>query len=155
MVRIGLGAVLMSGIQMTLFGGGGPVIQLSSPVLISYASGGVTPATTGYGLYTDGYVYNQIGSFAPPFTSTGYQWDNIASTVGNYEARATYTGGGTIPAQSTGTMGSWTSLASNLSWSIISPTGNYRTGTMTIEIRDASSTSVRATATVTLESDAT
>ena len=145
----------MSGIHLALLGGGGPVIQLSTPVTVSFASGGFSSATTGYGLYTDGYVYTQAGAIAPPFSSTGYQWDNIPSTVGNYEVRATYTGGGTIPTQSTGTTGNWTSLSTNVSWSIIAPSGNLRTGTMTVEIRDAASGTVRATATVTLESDAT
>ena len=141
----------MSGAFIALMGGyGGPVIKLTSPVAVRFASGGVSSASTGYRVANDGFVYTAAGS------SLSYvqqeQWDSIAATVGNYEVRATVNSGTTPGGSATG---SWLNLGTTRSWTLTATIGTTRTCDLTIEIRDATSLSVLATASVTLTSDAT
>lgn len=141
----------MSGIQMALLGSGGaPNIQLTTPITVAYASGGFLAANTGYRVANDGYVYTGGWSVTPSY-SQFEQWDSIPSTVGNYEVRATLNSG-TTP---TGTLNTWLNLGTTREWTLTASTGNFLTCNLTIEIRDTATSTVRATATLTLESDAT
>ena len=141
----------MSGIQMALLGvSSNPIIQLTTPITVAFPSGGSAPAKTGYRVANDSYVYTGVGTTALSY-SQFEQWDSISSTVGNYEVRATYNSG-TTP---TGTLNTWLNLGTTQEWSLNAPTGNFRTCNLTIEIRDTATSTIRATATLTLESDAT
>jgi len=126
------------------------IIQLTSPISVAYASGGFFPAVVGYQLANDGYVYTGEGTFSPSY-SQFEQWDTASSTVGNYEARATLNSG-TTP---TGTLNTWLNLGTTRTWSLSAATGNFQTCNLTIEIRDTATSTVRATAILTLEADAT
>ena len=141
----------MSGIQMALLGSGGaPKIQLTTPITVAYASGGFLSATTGYRVANDAFIYTGTGSVSPSY-SQFEQWDSVPSTVGNYEVRATLNSG-TTP---TGTLNTWLNLGTTQTWTLTAPTGNFRTCNLTIEIRDTATSTVQATAILTLESDAT
>jgi hypothetical protein len=141
----------MSGIQMALLGSAGtPLIQLTTPVSVVYFSGGFFPAVVGYQVANDGYVYTGAGNFSPSY-SQFEQWDTSSSTVGNYEVRATLNSG-TTP---TGTLSTWLNLGTTRTWSLSAAAGNFQTCNLTIEIRDTATSTVQATAILTLEADAT
>jgi hypothetical protein len=141
----------MSGIQMMLLGGaGGPLIQLTTPRTISYTSGGILNARAGYGLDPDSYVYtaaNTSGAY-----TQSEQWDSVPATTGNYEVRATLVSGNT-PAGSA--LATWLVVSSFRSWMLTASPGNFLTCVLTIEVRDTATSTVRATASVTLQADAT
>lgn len=140
----------MTGILCVLAGsGGGPLIQLTTPRTISFTSGGVT-ARAGYGLDPDSYVYtaaNSAGTY-----SQSEQWDSIPSTTSNYEVRATLVSGNT-PAGSA--LATWLVVSSFRSWMLTATAGNLLTCVLTVEVRDTATSTVRATASVTLTADAT
>ena len=142
----------MSGIHMALLGaGGGPVIKLTSPVNVIYASGGLLPAVAGYRVDSDSFVYT-AANFNGVY-SQQEQWDSDPATVGNYEVQATLTPGGDTPSGSA--LSSWLVLSAGRTWELSASPGNFLTCTLTIEIRDTATSTVRATATVNLEADAT
>lgn len=148
------GAVPSSGtISISNFyGTSNVVIQLTSPVTVAYASGNLTAAVAGYAIDPDGYVYTAAAATAT--YSQFEQWDNVAATTGNYQVRATLNSGDTP----SGTLGTWTTITARQTWQLISTRpggGQYKTCNLTIEIRDTATSTVRATATVTLEADST
>lgn len=141
----------MTGILCVLAGGaGGPIIQLTTPRTISFTSGGILTARAGYGLDPDSYVYtaaNSAGTY-----SQSEQWNSIPSTTGNYEVRATLVSGST-PAGSA--LATWLAVSSFRSWMLTATAGNFLTCVLTVEVRDTATSTVRATASVTLTADAT
>jgi hypothetical protein len=140
----------MTGILGAMVGGsGGPTIQLVTPVSLSYASSG-TSAIVSYAIDPDGYVYTYAGGPSIVYTQAE-QWDNMPATTGNYEVRATLSSG-TAPS---GTLGSWTPITAQQAWTLAAiPTFfPYKTCVLTIEVRDTATSTVKATATVTLTAD--
>lgn len=140
----------MSGILTAFFGSGGPVIKLTSPVSITYASGGMFAAVAGYRVDSDSFVYT-AANFNGVY-SQQEQWDSDPTTVGNYEVRATLVSGDT---PSGSALSTWLVLSSDRTWQLSASPGNFLACTLTIEIRDTATSTVRATATVDLEADAT
>ena len=140
----------MSGILTAFFGSGGPLIRLTSPVSIAYASGGIFSAIAGYRVDSDSFVYT-AANFNGVY-SQQEQWDSDPTTVGNYEVRATLVSGNT---PSGSALSTWLVLSSDRTWQLSASPGNLLACTLTIEIRDTATSTVRATASVTLEADAT
>lgn len=128
----------------------GPVIKLTSPVAVSFASGGVSTASTGYRAANDGFIYTAAG--ASLTFAQQEQWDSQPATVGEYDIRVTVNSG-TTPAGSA--TGSWLNLASTRTWTLTAAIGTTRTCDLTVEIRSATTLAVLATASVTLTSEAT
>lgn len=142
----------MTGILCVLAGSAGaPRIQLTTPVTVSFSSGGLTNARTSYQVNSDSFVYTGLGAATITYTKQE-QWDSVPSTVGNYEVRATVSGGVTPSGSATG---SWLNLGTTQAWTVVSTPGNTNTSSLTIEIRAVGTTTVLATSSVTLTSDAT
>jgi hypothetical protein len=74
------------------------------------------------------------------------RWLNGSSDGSGYEIRVTPTSG----TFSSGTVNTWLSLASNRNWSVVRTTFGTKSCTATVEIRNAGSLEVLATATYTL-----
>lgn len=127
-------------------GGGGPTIAISDASVIAAGSAGSVNA--GYSLLNNGNVQETINSTP----STVGTWVSPASGMSGFEARATVAAGsgGTL----TGTVGSWLSLGTSRIWSLSRASAGFADRTLTIEIRDAASLSVVATATITLDVEA-
>jgi hypothetical protein len=137
----------MTGILGAMVGGsGGPTIQLVTPVTLSYLNNAAV-AIVAYALDPDGYVYTSAGSTLSYVQQE--QWDNMPATTGNYEVRATLSSG-TAPS---GTLGSWTAVSSRQAWTLVTTSGFVKTCVLTIEVRDTATSTVKATATVTLTAD--
>jgi len=131
---------------MALLGVGGPLIQLNTPVTVSYTFGSSLGAYAGYRLDSDSFVYtaaNSSGAY-----TVAEQWDSIPATVGSYEARATLVTGDT---PSGSALSTWLTLSADQTWQLFASPGNAFSCTLTIEIRDTASSTVRATATVYLD----
>ena len=136
---------------MALLGsGGGPNIQLTTPRNVSYSSGGSFQAVAGYRVDSDAFVYT-AANFNGVY-SVQEQWDSDPSTVGNYEVRATLVSGNTPTGSALAP--SWLLLSSDRTWELVASPGNVLVCTLTIEIRDTATSTVRATATVNLTADA-
>jgi hypothetical protein len=127
----------------------GPTVQLTTPLSLIFASGGILQAVTAYRVANDAFVYTAQGTSAS--YSQQEQWLSDPALVGNYEVRATLNSGDTP----TGTLGTWLSLSTTRSWVLTASPGNLLNANLTIEIRDTATSTVRATATVTMQSDAT
>jgi hypothetical protein len=126
------------------------VIQLTTPRTISYTSGGILSAQAGYGLDPDSYVYT-AANFSGSYTQSE-QWDSVPATTGNYQVRATLNSGSTPTGSALST---WLTVSSFRSWLLNASPGNFLTCNLTIEVRDTATSTVRATASVTLRADAT
>ena len=126
------------------------VINLNSPVTVVYASGGILSAVAGYRVDSDSFVYT-AANFNGVY-SQQEQWDSVPATVGDYEVRATLVSGNT---PSGSALSTWLVLSSDRTWQLSASPGNLLACTLTIEIRDTATSTVRATATVNLEADAT
>jgi hypothetical protein len=135
---------------MALLGsGGGPNIQLNTPVTVSYTSGGVFGAYAGYRVDSDAFVYT-AANFTGVY-SQQEQWDSDPTTVGNYEVQASKVGFGDTPSGSA--LNSWLPLSSDQAWQLFA-SGDYALScTLTVQIRDIVGGVVRATATVDLFAD--
>lgn len=109
-----------------------------------------SPATARaiYRVDADGNVYEKIGAAAAVLIS---QWCNPALNAGNYEARATILSGSV----NTGTFGSWQALSTSREWGQEVTTNSFVIGQFQVEIRNATTLAVRATATVDAEADRT
>jgi hypothetical protein len=130
-------------------GGGGPLIQLTTPRTIAYNSGGILSAQAGYGLDPNSYVYtaaNSNGSY-----SQSEQWDSIPATTSNYQVRATLNSGDTPTGSALAT---WLTVSTFRSWLLNASAGTLLTCNLTIEVRDIATSTVQATATVTLRANA-
>lgn len=107
-------------------------------------------ATVGFIVDSDGFVYYQLGAGAP---ISDYIWrGGGASSL--YDVRVTMVSGTTW----TGSIGVWANLAVDQGWSLSTGAGVgalIRTGTATVEIREAASGTVLASANVTLVAERT
>lgn len=120
----------------------------------SYSFAVVVPpsasAQVGFTVDSDGFVYYQLGP-NPPISD--YVWRGSgASSL--YEVRATMVSGTTW----SGSLGVWTSLGTDQGWGLATGAGIsplVRTGTATIEIREAASGTVLASANITLTAERT
>jgi hypothetical protein len=140
----------MSGIMCVLLGSGsGPLIQLTTPRSVSYTSGGIFQAVAGYRVDSDAFVYT-AANFNGVYTASE-QWDSDPSTVGNYEVRATLASGNTPTGSALAT---WLILSSDRTWELVASPGNVLSCTLTIDIRDTATSTIRATATVDLFANA-
>ena len=110
----------------------------------SSIGGGTRIAT--WRINTDGYVY--IGDNA--VYTQQYQWKQNGAASSAYEVRADLVYGSV-----SGTTGSWLGLGTTRDWSVLDSTadGNTDEGMMIVQIRDASSLAVIATAEVTFYTD--
>ena len=135
-----------------LFGGSAPnsVITLNGHT-VDYVSGGLLPAQTAYQLSMDGIVRTGTGSYSFSYT-TNENWDSNPGTVTNYEAYVTKTSGALL---TSGTLNSWIALGSaDQTWTLNSSAGNYKSSVIQVQIRDKNTLVVKATASITLTSDA-
>lgn len=140
----------MTGVLCVMAGAsGGPLIQLLTPVSVFYASGGLFQAVASYRVANDAFIYT-AANFNGVY-SVQEQWDSIPSTVGNYEVRATLVSGNTPTGSA---LGSWLVLSTTRDWTLTASPGNVLVCTLTIEIRDTATSTVRATATVNFTADA-
>lgn len=137
----------MSGIHMALLGSGsGDTIFLATEY-VQVMSGGSSTAVAGYRLLSNGMV--QVTSGATYVNL--YAWCTPGSSASGYEALATVTSGGL----SSGTAGTWLSLGTNREWTREAPPPQFQQCVFTLQIRKIGTTAVLATATITLEADAT
>jgi len=137
----------MTGVLCVMAGASsGPLIQLTTPRTISYSSGGLFQAVAGYRVDSDAFVYT-AANFNGVYTASE-QWDSDPSTVGNYEVRATLFSGDTPTGSALAP--SWLLLSSDRTWELVASPGNVLSCTLTIDIRDTATSTIRATATVDL-----
>jgi hypothetical protein len=142
------GAVPSSGtISIQNFYGTSNVVITLANQNISYSSGGLTGAAVGYQLSSGGQVLQREQT---TYTNIG-QWCTPTSQASNYEVLITVTSGST-PTGSP--VGSWTSLSVSLEWGLSVGAGGFDTSTFTAQIRKTGTTTVLATATITLTADA-
>lgn len=107
-------------------------------------------AQIGFIVDSDGFIYYQLGASAP---LNDYIWRGGGSSS-DYEVRATMVSGTTW----TGSFGVWANLSVDQGWSLSTGAGLgalVRTGTALIEIREAASGTVLASANVTLRAERT
>jgi len=139
---------------MALMGSGGPTISLTTPVAVSFGpTGNLTAATAGYAIDPDGFVYTSAGVTISYVQAE--QWNTSPPSTGNYQVLVTATG--TTPTASD-TLGVWNTMTTRQTWGLISPRpagGTSKTCVLTVQIRDTATSTVRATATVTLTADST
>ena len=125
-----------------------PVIGLANETVQDLF--GNNPATAGYRLTNAGLIdVIPAGSFVPAGA-----WISPQSGMGDYEARATVSSGsgGTLTGSATAT---WLNLGTTRSWTLSSGTsGLLCDRVLTIEIRDVATSTVRASATITLQVEA-
>jgi hypothetical protein len=95
---------------------------------------------------SDGFVYAQEGS---SYTSR-YSWLTGGGTGADYEVYCTELSGNLG-----GTLDTWEALSTDRIWEVIAPSMNIVTGEGFFEIRDASTHSIIASATLWLECDRT
>lgn len=106
-----------------------------------------SPATAAYKLDNDGIAYYK--GPATSYTAISGTW-LLSGAVADYEARATIVSG----TLTSGTTGSWLSLATDREWVRTSLSG-YAQCVLTVEIRNATTLEVLDAATITLTSEAT
>lgn len=131
----------MSGIHAMLLAGNGAVGGAGSVTLInatvdSQNSG--ANASASWRIDSDGHVYEGYnGSY-----STAYQW--TADAVANYEVRATKTSGSNPTGSSLAT---WLACSTDRDWTVTDTTVDelIKQSSLTIEVRDAATTTVLAT----------
>lgn len=136
----------MSGALASLFlSGQNPTIAITDQT-IGYASPAV--CTVAYQLNTDGSAYAGRGASSPAYTFIEV-WDSIVSTVGSYEVFAALAG----DPLTSGPVGAWTSLGSTQTWTLSTPL-NFVSSTLSMSIRHIGTTTVLASATITLTAQA-
>lgn len=123
--------------------GGGTRVSLSGYTVVHVNAAGARAA---FRLGADGKAYT-----ATAMVETYRQdWVQPLTDAGLYEVRATLQSG-TV---TSGPFGTWDALSSDREWVSTSSPGTFRTGTFLVEIRDAATSTVRASATILLESEA-
>lgn len=145
----------MTGILGAMLANGGPTIQLLPHTITYGPTGNTTAATVGYALDPDGYVYTSAGIIASYVQAE--QWDNAPATTTSFQYLVTVTGD---TPSGTGVIGVWTTMPAGTrqTWELIAPRpsgGVTKIATLTVQIRDVATSTVRATATVTLTADST
>jgi len=120
-------------------GGGGGGVTLNA---VTVDNEGTGVRTASYRIDSDQFIYKGIDGVY----SSVHRWTSDA--VANYEGRASLIAG-TSPGGST--VGSWLALTSDRTWTVTaSLAGETKYCTLTIEIRDAASMAVLASAVATL-----
>lgn len=122
-------AALLTNHTISAISGSGPVTATFTLASSGAASGATSPGGTGGGTYSG-------------------EWMVVGPASG-YEARFTILSG----ALSAGTAGSWLNLGTTRAWSVSRATIDNSLCQGTVEIRDATTLVVLATATITLEAD--
>lgn len=119
-------------------GGGGGSVSISDLTVLGT---GTSSATAYYQLSNDGNIYysNEIGT---------HSW-LVSGSAGDFEVRATVTSG----SLTSGTTGSWLSLGSAVTWSLVQTGVGGTSAVLLIQIRDASSLSVLDSANITLDAE--
>ena len=125
-----------------------PTITLSNHGIV-YASGGLFQAQTAYRVANDAFVYQGAGTFSLSYTQDE-QWNSQPGTVSSYEIYVSKTSG-TTPS---GTLNTWLNLGTTRDWVLTAAAGNSSDCVLAVQIRDVATATVRATATITLLSDA-
>lgn len=128
------------GITAGSAGGGGGNVTLNAATV---SENGFAVQTTSYRISNDGFVYHGDNG---TYTSQ-YRW--TADPVASYDARVTLTAG---DSPSGSTVGAWLVLSTTRTWSIVDPIAGDGSvySTLTVEIRNATSLAVVATAVVTI-----
>lgn len=120
-------------------GGGGGSVSLSN-LTITKIGGGTGSVTGTYTISSDGNIYNQAGAKIGTWLNSG--------SAANYQVEATQTSGTTITGAA---LGSWLLCSTSRSWSVTATAGQVNGATMTVQIRDVATQTVRATATITFD----
>lgn len=128
-------------------GGGAPIITLTDRSVTNF-SGGILSANAGWRASNDSYVYTGVGAGSPTYTQRE-QWDSQPATVGDYEIYVSYTGDAP-----SGTFNTWLNLGTTRTWLLTASPGNVLSATLSVQIRDTATSTVRATATIDLTADA-
>ena len=105
---------------------------------------GLGTAIAGYRLNSSGIVEKRLGA-----SYTTLETWLAAGAASGYECRVTVVSG----SLTTGTAGSWLSLASSREWTVQQATVGTNTCQITVEIRNATTLVVAATATIDLSAD--
>lgn len=140
----------MSGIQMALLGSVSTAASATIYLADEYVqvvTGGVDPATAGYRLLSTGVAQVTVGTTY----TTIYSWCTPGSAAGDYEAFVTVLSG----SLSSGISGAWVALSSSQTWTRLANIGSLQVCEFTVQIRQTGTTTVLASATITLEADAT
>lgn len=136
----------MSGIQMALLAGSGDVVKLVGGIISANAFTGSATAT--YTLNSNGIEQATITGIGAGTTDLG-NWVTPTTNASLYEALVTVVTG-TLTAGSAAT-GSWLALSSTRSWFVTATGGTSKSADITVQIRDTATSTVRATASVTLK----
>jgi hypothetical protein len=134
----------MSGIMCAVMGGGGSV-NLSSPKSHGATKFDTSTAQAGFTLQSDGQYTGDINTVSSDVTGEWWSAAPLAGVGSLYQARFTETSG-TV---SSGTVGTFISLAAGASWFVSRSTAGNKTCVGTLEIRPNGG-SVLATATITM-----
>jgi hypothetical protein len=127
-------------------GSGSPTVSLSNMSISAFATNATATAT--YLVQSDGTADQQINGGA---SSVLENWISDPSQAGSYEVQAILASG-TAP---TGTFGSYQILTADRSWSLANGLKNNSTKScaLTVTIRKTGTTTVLATATITLSAE--
>jgi len=132
----------MSGIGMMLLAGGGDLVSISNAT-ISSIDADPAAASSQYRIASTG----SIDSIRSPGGTTSLgNWVVPTSSASNYEAKATVTSG----TLTSGTTGSFISCAASPTWTRVATTRGTFTAVITVDIRLIGTTTVLATASITL-----
>lgn len=126
-------------------GGGSGSVTLNSSTAESSGAGS---RTASYRVANDGIVYvGDNGSYSAQYTWTG-------DSASNYEVRLTQTAGNTVTGDSLAT---WLALSSTRTWSVADTVADdiLKYAYLTVEIRDVATSTVRASASITIYAERT
>ena len=138
------GAIIM---PTNFYGKSSVVISITNQSASDF-TGGARDATTGYRLTSAGAAQTLVNT---TFT-TQETWCTPTSEAVNYDVLVdNVTGSGLT----TGTVGSWVSLSTTQTWTLVASIGTNAITTFNVSIRRTGTLTVLDTATITLESDAT
>jgi hypothetical protein len=131
------GALLMAA-SMPRSSGGSGAVTLTSRTVTKVGNG--TASVTGtYWLYLSGSVKDQSLTNLETWLHSGVSTD--------YEARATFQSGDAL---TSGTLGSWLNLSTSRSWSLTAAAGSDLASSFLVEIRDVATSTVQASANITI-----
>jgi hypothetical protein len=131
----------MSGALAALAGAGGFAVSLTDTT-VSNSSDGTGAITASYVVGSNGKTRDQAGTVLE-------QW-LLSGAALSYEVRATFVSGDAL---TSGTTGTWLPLTADQTWTRTCPNNQDKTSIFLIEIRDAATTTVRDSATITLALD--
>lgn len=137
----------MSGFIGPLLASGGSVYLANHSVSATKFFSGTATAT--FGLGNDGVAYEVENGVTTNYTIEWWTKGSVTGLGAAYECRATLNSGSAL---SSGTVGSWLTLSSANQWTQSRSTSTGITNSnLTIEIRDVATSTVLASATVTLQ----